>query len=158
MSDMLVKLYDIEDDFGLENKLKKQGVRLFRIMPPDIGRATEFARTFGEGWANECLAACTNHPASCFVAVKEKKIIGFACYNATAKDYFGPAGVLQSERGHGIGKALLIKCLLAMRWEGYAYAIVGGVSGAEEFYRKTVGAVVIEGSSPGLYSTMIELS
>lgn len=158
MSDMLVKLYDIRDDFVLENKLKEQGVRLFRILPPDSSRAIEFARSFGEGWANECLAACTNHPTTCFVAVKEKRIIGFACYDATARDFFGPTGVLKSERGQGIGMALLKKCLCAMYSEGYAYAIIGGVSGAEEFYRKTVGAVVIEGSSPGLYSTMLEFS
>lgn len=41
-----------------------------------------------------------------------------------------------------------------MREQGYAYAIIGGV-GPVEFYAKTVGAVVIEGSDPGIYRGMI---
>ncbi len=34
--------------------------------------------------------------------------------------------------------------------EGYAYAIIGG-AGPTEFYTKAVGAVAIEGSTPGIY-------
>lgn len=158
MKDMLVRLYDIKDDPEQEKKLNAEGIKIFRVLPPDIGKAVEFARTFGEGWANECLAGCTNHPASCFVAVKEKKIIGFACYDATAKDFFGPTGVLSSERGKGIGMVLLKKCLCAMAAEGYAYAIIGGVDAARVFYEKAVNAVTIEGSSPGLYATLIQLT
>ena len=37
-----------------------------------------------------------------------------------------------------------------MRDDGYAYAIIGGV-GPAEYYAKTVGATLIEGSSPGIY-------
>jgi len=37
-----------------------------------------------------------------------------------------------------------------MRAQGYAYAIIGGV-GPQDFYAKTVGAVLIDGSSPGVY-------
>ena len=37
-----------------------------------------------------------------------------------------------------------------MHAHGYAYAIIGGV-GPTEFYNKTVGATVIEESTPGVY-------
>jgi hypothetical protein len=37
-----------------------------------------------------------------------------------------------------------------MRDDVYAYAIIGGV-GPEAYYAKTVGATLIEGSSPGIY-------
>jgi hypothetical protein len=37
-----------------------------------------------------------------------------------------------------------------MRAEGYGYAIIGWASSVD-FYKKTVGAVVIEGSDPGIY-------
>ena len=37
-----------------------------------------------------------------------------------------------------------------MRAEGYAYAIIGWASSVD-FYRKAVGAIVIEGSEPGIY-------
>jgi predicted N-acetyltransferase YhbS len=158
MKDMLVRLYDVEEDAALEKKLNDEGVKIFRLLSPDISKATDFARTFGGGWADECLAACTNHPASCFVAVRNKEMIGFACYNATAKDYFGPTGVLKSERGKGIGMVLLKKCLCALTAEGYSYAIIGGVGDAQPFYEKSVDAVVIEKSSPGLYATLIKFS
>jgi hypothetical protein len=39
--------------------------------------------------------------------------------------------------------------------EGYAYAIIGWVDDALEYYMKTVIATVIEGSSPGIYKRMI---
>ena len=35
-----------------------------------------------------------------------------------------------------------------MREYGYAYAIIGWVSEAEQFYRKTVGAEFIKGGNP----------
>jgi len=57
---------------------------------------------------------------------------------------------LEDEQGKGIGKALLLASLHALRNEGYAYAIIGGV-GPESFYQKTVGAVLIDGSTPGIY-------
>lgn len=158
MQDMLVRLYELREATEEEKRLEEAGIRVFRLLPTDIAGAVEFAGTFEGGWASECSAACANHPVSCFVAVREKKIVGFACYDATAKDFFGPTGVLEPERGKGIGSVLLKKCLLAMRAEGYAYAIIGGVGRARPFYEKTVGATVIERSSPGIYSTMIALS
>ncbi len=57
---------------------------------------------------------------------EEAEILGFACYNTTAKNFFGPTHVLKSMRGKGIGKALLIASLEALKAEGYAYAIIGG--------------------------------
>jgi GNAT superfamily N-acetyltransferase len=53
-------------------------------------------------------------------------------------------------RGKGAGKALLLSALHAMRAEGYGYAIVGWASSIA-FYEQAVGAVVIEGSDPGIY-------
>ncbi len=68
--------------------------------------------------------------------------------------FFGPTRVLDSERGKGIGKALLLRSLRAMRDEGYVYAIIGGV-GPAEFYEKCVGATLIEGSTPGIYRDLL---
>ena len=50
----------------------------------------------------------------------------------------------------GIGRALLLRSLAAMRAEGYAYAVIGGV-GPQEFYKKCVGAMLIPDSVPGIY-------
>ena len=65
-------------------------------------------------------------------------------------DYQGKKSWCSSE----IGKALLFNCLEAMKQQGYGYAIIGGV-GPAEFYAKTVGAIPIEGSEPGVYRGLL---
>lgn len=101
-------------------------------------------------------AAFSNNPVTCYIATREKKIIGFACYEATARNFFGPMAVLESERKKGIGKALLLKSLESMQELGYAYAIIGWPSkSAIGFYKKCVNAIMIEEKSSGIYKRMI---
>jgi len=69
---------------------------------------------------------------------------------------FGPTGVLQSARGKGIGKALLLACLWSLREMGYVYAIIGA-AGPVRFYQKTVGAIIIPDSEPGIYTDMLKI-
>lgn len=71
--------------------------------------------------------------------------------SSTTPDFFGPTRVLDEEQGGGIGRALLLRSLAAMRAEGYAYAVIGGV-GPQEFYKKCVGAMLIPDSVPGISS------
>ena len=92
-----------------------------------------------------------------FIAVRGDAMLGFACFDVTCRNYFGPEGVAMGERGHGIGSALLLAALHAQRAQGYAYAIIGGV-GPAEFYTKTVGAIAIPDSTPGIYSTFLTKS
>ena len=157
-SDLLVKLYEVEEDRILEERLREQGIRVNRVLPPNYDLLLEYiSEHFSKGWVSETKAALANHPASCYIAIKEQKIIGFACYNATAKDYFGPTGVSEEYRGKGIGKLLLLKCLLALKEEGYGYAIIGWSAEATPFYEKVVGAVEIPDSIPGLYGQLVEM-
>jgi len=157
-SDLLVKLYEVKEDRALEERLREQGIKVVRLLPPNYDMLLEFiAAHFSKGWVSEAKAALFNHPASCYVAAKDGKIIGFACYNATAKDYFGPTGVAEEYRGLGVGKLLLLKCMLALKEEGYSYAIIGWSDDATPFYQKVVGAVEIPGSIPGTYGQMVEM-
>jgi ribosomal protein S18 acetylase RimI-like enzyme len=112
-------------------------------------------RTFGSGWASECDVAFSNHPISCFLAIEHHTIVGFACYESTWKNFFGPLGVAANARRRGIGTALLLVCLHAMAAHGYAYAIIGG-AGTLTFYTKTVGAIPIKGSEPGVYRDRLQ--
>jgi predicted N-acetyltransferase YhbS len=156
MPDMLVRLYDLPEYFNPCEGLA-QDIKIKRAMAPDGARIKEFiSANFGDGWANECQKALFNTPASCFIATKNKEIVGFACYDATALGFFGPVGVLESMRGSGIGKALTLRCMAAMREAGYGYAIIGWV-GPADFYKKICGATVIESSSPGVYKNMINV-
>jgi Acetyltransferase (GNAT) family len=151
MSDMLVKLYDLPEVASLTKKLHEQGVVIRTARAYEKHLVVEWVRgVFGNGWASECDVAFSNHPVSCFIATEKGRITGFACYDSTCKNFFGPTGVSESKRGLGIGKALFLTCLHAMAADGYAYAVIGA-PGPIEFYAKTVGATIIEGSSPGIY-------
>ena len=107
------------------------------------------------GWASEADVALSNQPRTCFIAVRGEKMIGFACYDATALGFFGPIGVAKSLRGKGTGRALMYACLLDMRHRGYGYAIVGGAADSE-FYTHTVNAFEIPDSGPGIYASQIK--
>ena len=157
MPDMLVKLYELPDSSERIRKLEEEHIRIFRPMTPNRDKVSGWIEEqFGIGWANEIEAAFTRHPVSCFIAydTEEKKILGFAGYDCTTKGFFGPTGVDPEVRGRGIGGALLLSCLEAMREEGYGYAVIGG-AGPVDYYRKVCGAEIIEGSVPGIYKNLI---
>ena len=157
MPDMLVKLYNIVDNDLNIKGLKDKGIEIKRALSPDKHRILAYIEnTFGDSWASECDVAFSNKPISCFIAVKDREIIGFGCYDATAPNYFGPTGVTEEFRGIGVGRTILGKCLLSMKDDGYGYAIIGWVDDAIEFYKTTVGATVIEDSEPGIYDRMIK--
>ena len=158
MADLLVKLYDLPASAPLVEKLRAEGVVIKRAIGPEKQAVAEWVeQTFSRNWASECEVALSAQPASCFLAIKDKKLIGFACYDATAKGLFGPIGVDEAARGTGAGKALLVRTLEAMREAGYGYGVIGW-PGPVDFFKKTVGATVIEGSEPGVYKDMVKAS
>jgi GNAT superfamily N-acetyltransferase len=156
MTDMLVKLYDIPDPAPRLRGLERLGIGVRRPMAYEKSIVLSWvSETFGQGWADECGAAFTRRPVSCFVTVNEGAVLGFACYDCTYMGFFGPAGVQKNDRGRGIGTALLLTALKAMAAEGYAYAIIGYVS-STSFYERAVGATVIEDSGTRAYPPKLE--
>lgn len=175
MTDMLVKLYELPP---LEPEINKQlthGINLRRAIAPEKHIILDWInKNFSSYWASECDVAFRNSPPSCWIAVEETKVkqtdvkqanlkqtnlkqtklIAFACYDSTCRNFFGPMGVDESMQGKGIGKALVLACLHDMKTQGYGYGIIGGV-GPIEFYEKTVGAKVIDDSTPGIYGGML---
>lgn len=155
MADMLVKLYDLDGRDTGKEELLKHDIVLRRVLASEKYVVTEWVKMhFGDHWSSECEVAISRQPVSCYIAVKDKEIMGFGCYDATCRNFFGPTGVLEKYRGLGVGKGLLLECLKSMYNDGYAYAIIGGV-GPVEFYAKSAGAVLIEGSHPGIYKGML---
>lgn len=159
MADMLVKLYNIPNSYEIEKKLLEEGIKIKKALSPDRSKIVDFSKTCtNEDYSDEVKASFSNNPITCYIATKEKKIIGFACYEATAKNFFGPMAVLENERKKGIGKALLLKSLESMRELGYAYAIIGWpTKSAVDFYKRCVDAVMIDEKSSGVYKRMIEI-
>lgn len=146
--DLLVNLYDLQcmhDD----QKLKDNGITIRRAMSPDKGKIMDFIKTYyDEGWMYESEHAIMNTPISCYIAIKDKEIVGFACYDATVKGYFGPIGIKPGQKGGGIGQSLMYETLLGMKEAGYGYAIIGWVDEAVGFYEKTIKMYQIPDSDP----------
>lgn len=148
--DLLVDLYTV--DFSK----KENDVAIKRALSPNIDKIINYVgENFNRSWASEIKAALYKPHPTCYIAVIDKEIVGFACYDATAKGFFGPTGVSEEHRGKGIGTSLLMYCLKAMLYDGYSYAIIGGVRGAIGFYEKTCNAVKIE-NSKNVYQRLIE--
>ena len=156
MPDMLVPLLKLPPLEPTLAEMKADGVVIRRAHPFEIAPIREFIlEHFGPGWADEVTPCYTRQPITLFIAIREGKVIGFAAYEATRLNFFGPTGVAKVERGKGIGKALLLACLWGQREMGYAYGIIGG-AGPVTFYEKTAGASAIPDSSPGIYTDMLK--
>lgn len=159
MQDMLVPLLSLPSCEELCEKLyREENIVIRRAMIPDMYRVLEFVeKNSGLSAKGEAAVCFTNKPVTCFIATRYDEILGYSCCEATARDYFGPTHVLDSERGKSIGKALLIRALEALKDMGYVYAIIGG-AGPFGFYEKCVKAVKIENSTPGFYKDMLSLN
>lgn len=137
-----------------------KGVKIKRAFPGNKEEVLSFVReNFSESWVGEAEYAMLQSPGKCFIAAENGKILGFACFDASAKGFFGPIGILASQRKRKLGAVLLFRTLEAMREYGYAYAIIGWVGDAEHFYRKTVDAEYIKNGNPenSVYSNMLSM-
>jgi acetyltransferase (GNAT) family protein len=153
--DMLVKLYDLPPVGPVFQRLESEYIEIRRSLAPEKHRTIAWVgEKFSESWASETDVAFSRLPISCFVALKEDRMMGFACHDTTCRGFFGPTGVAAEDRNKGIGTALLFACLEDMKYQGFGYAIIGGV-GPAQYYAKTVHAVPIEGSEPGVYRGLI---
>jgi predicted N-acetyltransferase YhbS len=155
MPDMLVHLLKLPRLDAELDRLRGAGVIIRRGRPYEISRICKFvSEKVAPTWADEISVGFANKPSTVFIAIRDQQLVGFAAYECTTRGFFGPMGVLESERGKHVGRALLIACLHGMRDMGYAYGIIGGV-GPAEFYTKAVGATLIPDSSPGVYADPI---
>ncbi len=162
MADLICRLYD--RDFSTseaEIRLAEEGITFKRAHPVDKERILAFVKeTFSDGWKNECEHSFSQPYPTCYIAVKEKQVIGFACFEATGRDFFGPIGVAPAFRRMRVGDTLTRLCLNSMREMGYAYAIIGWAStGARAFYTEGFGAVELPDSGPehSIYRNLINV-
>jgi len=152
MPDMLVNLLKLPS----LDRLNDEGINIRRAQPFEITPVRDFIeKNFSVAWADEISAGFANKPVSVVIATRAGRVIGFAGYECTRKAFFGPTGVVESERGCGIGTALLIASLWGLRELGYVYAVIGG-AGPTDFYKRAVGAIVIPDSEPGIYVDLLK--
>lgn len=155
MGDMLVRLYDLPQWGGHAEKLASAGIVVRRARAYEMHQVAHWAgKVFSRPWQAEVTAGIARQPATVFVAIHGDRLVGFACYDTTALGVAGPVGVDESMRGKGVGQALMVRVMHAMWDAGYAYAAIGS-AGPTAFYEKTLGAIAIPDSTPGLYHDRI---
>ena len=151
MPDLLVNLLKLP---ALE---ESRDFKVRRAQPFEISPVRRFvSENFSPSWADEISVGFARQPISVYIATIDHELTGFAAYECTRRGFFGPTGVLQSAQGKGIGKALLLASLWSLREMGYVYAIIGA-AGPVRFYQKTVGAIIIPDSEPGIYTDALKV-
>lgn len=157
-SDMLVRLYGLPTPAMAAVDASGSPIAVRRALVTERdGLVSWVRRAFGEQWANECEVAFATHPVRCVIAVTTgagPRTIGFCVYDSIALGVAGPLGVDPEFTGRGVGSAVLLRTLWAMREQGYAYAILGWIAPAvQPFFHAITGAEVIAGSCPktGMY-------
>ena len=152
MPDMIVRLYALPPLSDALGATTKKGVDVRRPIDGEYDALLAWVEDLFPTWMAELETALIAKPPTSFVAIDAGKPLGFAVYDATRPNFFGPMGVDPDHRRKGIGRALLLSALHAQREQGYAYAIIGGV-GPVAYYEKLVSAQLIDGSTPGIYAT-----
>lgn len=151
MTDLLVKLYDLSDPIAQLATLAEKEILVRRAMASEKRHVGKWVQDrFGDGWAAESDVAFARQPIACMIATCDGQLAGFACYDSTYRNFFGPIGIDGAFRHQGIGRALLLTTLSAMAHIGYAYAVIGSV-GPTAFFESCVGTIPIPGSTPGIY-------
>jgi len=109
MADLLVKLYELPDVHPLVTALHAQGVEVRQPFPTEKHHlSTWVLRHFSESWAAGIELAVGTWPARCYIAVRRtrqqppgddpydlptEELLGFGCYDVSARGMFGPLGV-----------------------------------------------------------------
>ena len=154
--DYLVNLSLLHRDDGVDARVREAGVTIRRALAPEWVLVPDGVRLKYHPWGSRApTIAMSRQPPACFLATRAEKLVGFSCHEAIARGFFGPTGVDEAARGQGIGHALLLASLLDLKTMGYAYAIIGDV-GPSAFYERTVGAIPIPDSSPGIYAGLLK--
>lgn len=154
--DLLVNLYSRRiEELGRRAESVDATIRV--ALPPEQHIVKQWVRThFSEYWVSEVSAAMAHQPPGCLIATIDGQLVGFACYDATARGFFGPTGVSEDQRGKGIGLALFHRALLAMKAQGYAYAVIGA-AGPVDFYVNAAGAMPIPSDNEDIYQGLLRV-
>lgn len=108
MMDMLVRLYDLPDIEEDLRRLEREGFLIRRPGAYERHLVADWVgRNFSPKWVSEAKVAFGRQPISCYIATREKKILGFACYDVTARGFWahgsGGRGAQKRIRHRAIG-------------------------------------------------------
>ena len=155
MPDMLARLYDLPDLAPEMAAMAAIGIDVRPALALEKPGVLAWVTAHYPGWRGEADIAFARQPIACHIALNGRELVGFACYDSTCRNFFGPMAVDDTARMQGIGRVLLLSVLHAQRAQGYAYSVIGGV-GPAEFYARAVGAVLISGSDRGILAPLTD--
>ena len=94
MPDLLVKLYDLPELEPAIARQRTQGVTIRRGIAPEKHLVLPWIRRhFSEYWVSEADVGFASLPTTIMLAHRGDQLLGFACYDTTHKNFFGPTGV-----------------------------------------------------------------
>jgi hypothetical protein len=100
MPDMLVNLLRLPAVEPLLSELRGGGVVVRRAQPWELTQLQGFVACHFDGrWADEVSVGFMRQPVAVFVASRDGRLAGFAAYECTRRNFFGPTGVAEGERG-----------------------------------------------------------
>ncbi|HVA38990.1 MAG TPA: GNAT family N-acetyltransferase [Candidatus Dormibacteraeota bacterium] len=136
---------------GLYRETLDRGVVLHERQGVTPSQRAWLRGTFGGLWSDEVSTGY-----AWFATDWEGRELGFAAYDCKLDfpwlrrwraqpdvGIFGPMGVAESERKHGLGSLLCLLALQSLQRQGYARALIGAV-GPEAFYERVCGARRVE--------------
>ena len=93
MPDLLVKLYDLPELERVIARQRVMGITIRRGMAPEKFLVLDWvARHFSQYWVSEADVALSARPPTIMLAHRGDQMLGFACYDTTHKNFFGPTG------------------------------------------------------------------
>ena len=99
MHDMLVTLYALPSLEPAVAACAARGVAIRRALAPEKPPVLDWVRAHFASSAAEVETAFAQVPATCFIAVRDDTLLGFACYDVTCRNFFGPEGVSRMSAG-----------------------------------------------------------
>lgn len=118
----------------------ERGYEIRRAAPDERGLLDAVAREFGGAWPFELARALEAAPLpGVHVALKDGAYCAFAAHDGNNRGlgWFGPTGTWPAHRGHGLGEALLLACLVDVAAH-HAQCEVAWI-GPRPFYERVAG-------------------
>lgn len=93
MSDMLVALYRLPEQDKELDELRQKGIVIRKPLAPEKQVVLDWVKShFSKAWADECDVSFSRQPVACYIAIEHGKLIGFACYEATCRNFSARQG------------------------------------------------------------------
>lgn len=118
---------------------RARGYEVRRARPDETALVDAARAEFGGAWPFELARALGHEPAGVHVAVQDGAYCAFAAHDGNNRGlgWFGPTGTWPAHRGHGLGEALLLACLVDVA-ASHARCEVAWI-GPRPFYDKVAG-------------------